>query len=126
MRIPRTNDLRIFRHANVPDAHTIANATGQIDLSDSSVSDEVLDQFYKLGWTQYVGLRNTKVTTKGLARVNASTLDIRDTNIEPAGVLNQTIPYGQVFMRHEGFTPEQLLRARRFRIQVDHYGDWPY
>lgn len=117
---------------NGPEFTGEALASGKIlvqrlDLSHSSVTDDVLKRLDPLGWINGLKLSHTKVSIEGLKGFNAGEIDLRHTAVSGADLLKHfdLILSHRIMIRHDNCSPEELLKLRDRRVVIDESSMWP-
>ena len=104
-------------------------STLSLDLSNSSVTDDVLMSIGGKGnWFQFLGLANTKATDGCLLYLQAvSELDIRGTRVTGEG-LRLRYTQGFLVISHDQFTPKQLSSLHGPKVEINkrpRFSHWP-
>lgn len=117
---------------NGPEFTGEALASGKIlvqrlDLSHSSVTDDVLKRLDPMGWINGLKLSHTKVSIEGLKGFNAGEIDLRHTAVSGADLLKHfdLILSHRIMIRHDNCSPEELLKLRDRRVVIDERSMWP-
>ncbi len=94
-----------------------AATTLSLDLSNSSVTDDVLIQIQARHRVQFLGLANTAITDRSLPHLRAMEIDLRGTKVTAQALAEQST-IGRFIISFDQFSPEEMALLRRLRVTI--------
>lgn len=92
--------------------------TRSLDLSNSSVTDEIVISLMKRGWREYLGLANTQISDACMGSWTAGQVDVRGTRVTAAGLAMEPT-YGSIILSHDQFSPKEMAQLEHLMIEFD-------
>lgn len=96
-----------------------------LDLSNSSITDDIAGSLRAGGWRNYINLANTQITDRALNGIMAGQVDLRGTRVTAEG-LSTRQSYFTIVVSHNQFTPKEMVLLHRTNVSTDAepiYGD---
>lgn len=90
--------------------------TNSLDLSNSSVTDDVVLSLPRLPSMRFMGLAHTKISDKAVQRLFAQEIDLRDTRVTAAG-LAAIHSYFRIVLSHNQFSPRDMALLDQAKVE---------